>query len=112
MFVDWLAQKALSEPLAQYGGGYGGGPGWGGHMMYGWGGWLGGPFMIIIWILIIVAGIALVKWLFAASRKDQTPSIFHSTSGHDRSLAILRERYAKGEITKEEFDAMKADLDS
>ncbi|MBV1714944.1 MAG: SHOCT domain-containing protein [Desulfarculus sp.] len=99
---------SLVTPSAQYGGG----PGWGGHMMYGWGGWLGGPFMIIIWILLIVAGVALIKWLFAASKKDQAPPFSLPAPGHDRSLAILRERYAKGEISSQEFQAMKAELEA
>jgi len=111
MPFNLLGLHSLVTPSTQYGG-YGGGPGWGGHMMYGWGGWLGGPFMIIIWILLIVAGIALIKWLFAASKKDQPTPLSFPAQGHDRSLAILRERYAKGEINKEEYQAMKADLDS
>ncbi|MFH2126330.1 MAG: SHOCT domain-containing protein [Pseudomonadota bacterium] len=98
----------LVTPSAQYGGG----PGWGGHMMYGWGGWLGGPFMIIIWILLIVAGIALIKWLFAASKKDQASPFSLPAQGHDRSLAILRERYAKGEISSQEYQAMKTELEA
>ncbi len=30
---------------------------------------------------------------------------------YDRAVAILRERYAKGEITKEQFDQMMRDLE-
>ena len=52
MLDNLLNLDSLITPAAQYG--PGGGPGWGGNMMYGWGGWLGGPFMIIIWILLIV----------------------------------------------------------
>lgn len=109
MPFNLLNLHSLITPATQYGG-YGSGPGWGGHMMYGWGGWLGGPFMIIIWILMIVAGIALIKWLFAISRKDQAAPFSSPAQGLDRSLAILRERYAKGEISREEFQAMKAEL--
>lgn len=112
MPFNLFSLKALTAPLAQYGGGYGGGPGWGGHMMYGWGGWMGGPFMIIFWILLIVAGVALVKWLFSFSRKDQAAPFSAPAQGHDRALAILRERYAKGELTSEQYQAMKAELDS
>ena len=98
MNFNFPSLESILTPAAQYGGGPGGGPGgaWGPHMMYGWGGWLGGPFMIIFWILLIVAGIALVKWLFSISRKDQAAPFAPPSSGHDRALAILRERYARG----------------
>jgi uncharacterized membrane protein len=33
-----------------------------------------------------------------------------SHGSDDRALAILKERYAKGELTKEQFDQMKRDL--
>ncbi len=76
---------------------------WGGNMM-GWGwGWAGGGLFgllhILWWVLVIVAVVALVRWLFGGSRGEE-----------DRALSILRERYAKGEISKEEFEARKRDL--
>lgn len=68
--------------------------------MYGWGGF-GVLFMILFWALIIVGVVALVRYLGDASRnsgKDKTP------------LDILKERYARGEVDKKEFDARKKDL--
>lgn len=62
------------------------------------GGWL---FMIGWWILLIAGLAALVRW--AASQKKAGGS---ATS----VLDILRQRYAKGEINKEEFEAKKRDL--
>ena len=84
---------------------YGPGGGWGGNMMYGMG-WLGGPFMIVFYILLIVAGVALIKWLFASSRRADTQA------PPDRSLAILKERYARGEIDQDQYQAMKRELES
>ncbi len=95
----------LAAPASQYGPG----GGWCGQMMYGMG-WLGGPFMIIFWILLIVAGVALIRWLFSASKKD--------SPGHpagqapDRALAILKERFARGEIDGEQYRAMKQELEA
>jgi putative membrane protein len=49
----------------------------------------------------VIAGLVLgVRWLARQGRQG---------SG-DRALDILRERYARGEINKEEFDARHRDL--
>jgi putative membrane protein len=95
---------ASGEALAQWGGGYGGwhmGPGMGGWGM----GWFGGIFMIVFWGLVIVGMVFLIKWLIQ-STKGERPA------GGDgsRALEVLKERYARGEIGKEEYDRIKKDL--
>jgi len=71
----------------------------------GWGmGW-GGPFMILFWILVIVGVVVLVKWLV-----DQSSA---SKGSRDKApLDILRERYARGEINREEYEQKRRDLES
>ena len=75
-------------------------------MMGGWGyGWFGGIFMIIFWILILVGLVFFIKWLIQSTNRGQT-----GNTGGGRALEILKERYARGEISKTEYETMKTDL--
>ncbi len=78
-----------------------------GNMM-GWGGGWGGGAMFGIWHLLwwgllIVGIVVLVRSLIGGGRLG-------GGSDSGRALAILKERYARGEIDKTEFDARKRDL--
>ncbi len=77
-----------------------------GMMGSGWGmGWFGTIFMLIFWVLVAVCLIFLIKWLIQkTSGKKEIPS------ASNRALEILKERYAKGEIDKAEFETKKKDL--
>jgi putative membrane protein len=102
-----LSQAFEGKAFAQWGGGYGGG-GMGPGMMGGWGmGWFGGIFMIVFWVLVIIGLVFLIKWLIQSTKGEKEVARVGS-----RALDILRERYAKGELDKEEFQRMKADLQS
>ena len=76
---------------------------WGMHPMWGmWGAWGFGMLlmMLVFWGLIIV-GLALgIRWLVSQGRESRS----------DTAMDILRQRYARGEINKEEFEARKRDL--
>ena len=101
--IPLTGTQALAQP-----GGYGGYGGWGmgPGMMGGYGmGWFGGILMIVFWILIIVGLVFLIKWLIQSTGRDKT-----SERGGNRPLEILKERYARGEIDKAEFDSKKKDL--
>lgn len=71
----------------------------------GWGGWsvLGMVNMLIWWVLVVLGIAVLLKWLFGGPpRRERT--------AENRALDILKERYARGEINKEEFEQKKRDL--
>ena len=91
---------ALSVPMLAWAGqvgeaGYGHGQMWG----HGWGGWIFGPLMMIVFIALIVGVVVLVvRWLGGAGAGPA------QGSKPKAALEILEERFARGEIDKDEFD--------
>jgi len=76
-----------------YGRGYG--------MMDGWFG--GGIFMLLFVVAIIVGGFFLVRMLMKQSKTTVQTT-------ENTALEILKQRYARGEISHEEFEKMKVHL--
>ena len=70
------------------------GPGSGGEQRWGGGWpWLWGPLMLVIWLAVIGA----VAWLLL-------PGVWsRERAAGDRARAILAERYARGELTSDEY---------
>ncbi|MCZ7566075.1 MAG: SHOCT domain-containing protein [Burkholderiales bacterium] len=74
---------------------------------FGFGGGMGfgGLGMLLFWALVIAGIVMLARWLFAGS------SAGIAALGRGKTaLEILGERYARGEIGKEEFEQRKRDL--
>ena len=95
--------KAFAQQRGDYGG-WGMVPG----MMGGWGmGWFGMIFMLVFWVLVIVGLVFLIKWLIQTTSSGKTDGGIGP-----KVIDILKERYARGEISKEEFETMKQDLQS
>ena len=72
-------------------------PGW---WMWGAGGLVMMFMMMAFWGLVIAGLVLGIRWLVRQGRDGQP----------DRALEILRERYARGEINKEEFESRRRDL--
>ena len=68
---------------------------------FGWG-WFMPIFMIIFWGLVIWAVVALVRGLSQSRGSDSSTA--------DSALEVLKRRYARGEINKEEYNEKKKDL--
>jgi putative membrane protein len=81
--------------------------GMGPDMMGPWGmGWFGAIFLILIVIFVIVALIFLLPRL----KQNYKIEGAETSSGKSNALEILKERYARGEIDKTEFEEKKKDL--
>lgn len=68
---------------------------WGGEFWFGW----------IFWLMII----GVIIWLLI-NQSSRNRDEFHFNKPADSPLDIIKRRYAKGEITKDQFDQMKKDL--
>jgi putative membrane protein len=71
---------------------------WGNH---GWGMGFGWFFMIAFLILVVLGIIYLIKVIAGDAKKGER---------EETALDILKKRYARGEINKEEFEEKKKDL--
>jgi len=72
-------------------------------MMGGYGGWWFMPIiMVVFWGLVIWGIVALVRGVSTGSAGPSAQA--------DSALEILKRRYARGEITKQEYEDRKKDL--
>jgi putative membrane protein len=99
-FAGWLAAApaAMAEGVGDRDMWWG--PGWGyGHMMF------GGLMMIVFWGGVILLIILAVRWLGGESApRVQGPA-------RSTALDILKERYARGEIDRQEYEERRKVLE-
>ncbi|MDD5489121.1 MAG: SHOCT domain-containing protein [Candidatus Moranbacteria bacterium] len=67
-------------------------------------------FMLIFWVLIFFVVMALIRGL-SGRHGCGWHGLDEQKGKENKALDILKERYAKGEISKEDFEKMKKDLE-
>jgi putative membrane protein len=87
--------------------------------MYGWpyGGWgMMWPGMMAgfgwMWLMPVlgIVFLGLIIWAIVASVRSSNGSKGSDSSKADSALEVLKNRYARGEISKEEYEEKKKDL--
>lgn len=78
---------------------------WG--MMESWGGLWWGPIGMIIWLLLLVAIVVAVVWMVRSTGQGGGRELPPRRSA---GLDVLEERYARGEIDRDEYVQKKRDL--
>ena len=58
-------------------------------------------FMAFFWVILFVGVLCAVKWFMRQGWTNQQ---------EDSAMEILKKRYARGELTKQEFEDQKQDL--
>jgi putative membrane protein len=87
------------------------GPWDGWHMGAGWLGMLlGGLLLILFWVAVIALAFYAIRRI---AHSGQTSGVSGNRSIHEEdALEILKQRYARGEISREQYQEMKQDLES
>ena len=63
---------------------------------------LGMGVFVLFWVLILAGLVLLIRWLWMQARP--------AARTEESALDILKRRYARGEITREEFETIRRDL--
>jgi putative membrane protein len=68
-------------------------------------GWFGFLMMAIFWIVIIAAALWFFSNLFPQNKQSASGDVAET------AVTILKNRYARGEISKDEYETMRHDLE-
>ncbi|MDP1910132.1 MAG: SHOCT domain-containing protein [Hyphomicrobium sp.] len=93
---------AYAQPSGPGAGSYGPGYGMMGGYGYGY-----GPVHMIVWAVVLIAIIVGVVWMV---RSMTGPHAHHMPPKRSSGLDVLEERYARGEVTREEYLQKKKDI--
>ena len=59
--------------------------------------------MIAFWSAVSIGIVYFIKWVISTGKK-------HDIKTEETALDVLKKRYARGEISKEDFERMKQDI--
>jgi putative membrane protein len=81
---------------------------WGSLGNFGVWGWIGLILNLVFWVALIAGLILLVVW---ATRRARVPAdVGPQANGQPNANEILKAKYARGEITREQYQLMKQDI--
>lgn len=63
------------------------------------------PVILVMafWLSVIIGIVYFIKWVISTGKR-------HEITPEETALDILKKRYARGEISKEDFERMKQDI--
>ena len=91
IMFTWLETAFAQDPVGYMDDGM--------HYMHFWGAGL------IMWLPLIVIAVLLIYYAVMSFKSNDS-----NKPPHETPLDVLKKRYARGEITKEQFDQIKKDM--
>jgi putative membrane protein len=68
-------------------------------------------YMLIFWVIVILVAVWMLGRIFPGAADDAVSGHTEQTGGPEQSAReILQRRYARGEITRAEYEQIKRDL--
>lgn len=83
------------------------------HSWMGWNhgtGWGGGLMMLAFWALVILGVFLAVRYVLDRGRSPPGRGTNGAGGAVETALDVLKKRYARGEISREEYTRMKDEL--
>jgi putative membrane protein len=83
---------------------------WGSFGTFGTWGWVAMILQMVFWLGLIAGVVLLVVWAIRRSGQTSLSSPGYAISGQPTAKDVLQARYARGEITREQYQQIFHDL--